>query len=228
MTEPDGFSLHDLVRAWVRGWALSRATETPVAEPYGYRMEVGLPDMPRRHIVVDPALLEQLVPTITERGTWLKLFVPEAEVAPYLSDAWKITAPGFMMSVTLEPQEVVCPPGYEVSLEELSPHATKAWVTKGGEPAAWGQIAHGAVAVADKIETDGNHRRRGLGSVVMRTLQNHAHERGARRAVLGGTVEGRALYTSLGWRTECPLTSAQLIGIESNLWEGRFQRRTEE
>ncbi|MBA2897134.1 GNAT family N-acetyltransferase [Nonomuraea soli] len=215
--------MDELVRTWVHGWALSRDTDTPVAEPYGWRMEVGLPEMPRRHIVTDPVWLEKLVPTVTERGSWLKLFVEEL---PPLPPGWEITAPGFMMSTELSPFEVT---GHEVVVEPLNDATSKVWVIVDGERAAWGQVAvWGADAVVDKVMTEEAHRRKGLGSVVMRSLQNLAYERGARRAVLGGTVEGRALYTSLGWRTECPLTSVQLIGIESNLWEGRFQRGTEE
>ena len=40
----------------------------------------------------------------------------------------------------------------------------------------------------------------------MRTLANAAAEAGASTAVLGASHDGRALYTSLGWRTASPLT----------------------
>jgi GNAT superfamily N-acetyltransferase len=63
-----------------------------------------------------------------------------------------------------------------------------------------------AAVVVDQVETAPEHRRRGLGAPVMRTLQNAALEAGAQRAVLGATAEGRALYTALGWRTAAPLT----------------------
>jgi hypothetical protein len=39
----------------------------------------------------------------------------------------------------------------------------------------------------------------------MRRLANIAVERGATTAVLGASVEGRALYEALGWRVRAPL-----------------------
>ncbi|WP_311137702.1 GNAT family N-acetyltransferase [Streptomyces sp. I6] len=65
----------------------------------------------------------------------------------------------------------------------------------------------GTTAVIDQIETAAEHRRKGLGSLVMRTLQHSAAERGATSGVLGGTPGGRALYESLGWRAIAPLVS---------------------
>lgn len=82
-------------------------------------------------------------------------------------------------------------------------------LTEDGAFAARGQIAvpgPGRPAVVDQVETSPAHRRRGLGSLVMRTLANAAVEVGASAAVLGATIEGRALYESLGWRTDGPLT----------------------
>ncbi|MEK8172579.1 GNAT family N-acetyltransferase [Streptomyces sp. M19] len=58
----------------------------------------------------------------------------------------------------------------------------------------------------DQVETSPAHRRRGLGSTVMGTLTNAAAKSGATTAVLGASTLGRALYTSLGWYTEAPLT----------------------
>ncbi|WP_328750454.1 GNAT family N-acetyltransferase [Streptomyces sp. NBC_00285] len=82
-----------------------------------------------------------------------------------------------------------------------------------GSLAARGQVAPtGATAVFDQIETAPAHRRRGLGSVVMRTLQASAAAEGAETGVLAGTPAGRALYESLGWHVEAPLTSAKFVG----------------
>ena len=77
-----------------------------------------------------------------------------------------------------------------------------------GSWAARGQIAPtGGTAVVDQIETSPDHRRRGLGTLVMHTLTRAALEQGAEVGVLGGTPDGRALYESLGWRTQSPLVS---------------------
>ncbi|MFJ4906032.1 GNAT family N-acetyltransferase [Streptomyces sp. NPDC093249] len=58
----------------------------------------------------------------------------------------------------------------------------------------------------DRIETDPAHRRRGLGSNVMLTLEAAAAQAGAGTGVLAATVDGLALYDSLGWRHRGPLT----------------------
>jgi ribosomal protein S18 acetylase RimI-like enzyme len=75
-----------------------------------------------------------------------------------------------------------------------------------GAVAARGQIAvTGSSAVVDQVETDPAHQRRGLGSLVMRTLANDAVARGASTGVLGASSEGRALYEALGWQVHAPL-----------------------
>lgn len=82
-----------------------------------------------------------------------------------------------------------------------------------GSLAARGQVAPtGATAVFDQVETAPAHRRRGLGGFVMRTLQATAAAEGAETGVLAGTPAGRALYESLGWHVEAPLTSAKFVG----------------
>lgn len=52
----------------------------------------------------------------------------------------------------------------------------------------------------DRIVTVAGQRRRGLGSAVMAVLTDAALDAGRERAVLGTSVDGRALYRSLGWR----------------------------
>ncbi|WP_127356693.1 GNAT family N-acetyltransferase [Actinacidiphila soli] len=77
----------------------------------------------------------------------------------------------------------------------------RAWVD------GWVALPSGSdAAVFDQIETSPAHRRKGLGSLVMRALANAAYDAGATTGVLGATVEGRALQESLGWRTDAPLT----------------------
>ncbi|WP_326577551.1 GNAT family N-acetyltransferase [Streptomyces sp. NBC_00487] len=81
-----------------------------------------------------------------------------------------------------------------------------------GSPAARGQIGPpGATAVVDRAETSPAHRRRGLGTLVMRNLTRAALARGAEAGVPGGTPDGRAPYGSPGWRVDAPLTSAKYL-----------------
>ena len=78
-----------------------------------------------------------------------------------------------------------------------------------GEEAARGKLVlRGRIAIFDQIETEETHRRRGLGSAVMRALGAEAARRGASRGILVATPAGRALYLSLGWETLSDYTSA--------------------
>ncbi|MFK4265956.1 hypothetical protein [Streptomyces milbemycinicus] len=50
------------------------------------------------------------------------------------------------------------------------------------------------------------HRRKGMGILIMCALVNVSADQGTRTAVLGATVEDKALCKSLGWHTQAPLT----------------------
>ena len=87
-----------------------------------------------------------------------------------------------------------------------------------GSWAARGQLAPtGRTAVVDQVETSPAHRRRGLGSFVMRTLAREAVTQGAERGVLAGTPDGRALYEALGWRVEARLTNATFTAPSTSM-----------
>ena len=62
------------------------------------------------------------------------------------------------------------------------------------------------------IETAAQHRRRGLGGLMMTLLAEAAVDLGATRGLLMASTQGRALYTSLGWTTLCPV-------VVGRLWE---------
>ncbi|NBE96799.1 GNAT family N-acetyltransferase, partial [Nonomuraea sp. K271] len=84
-------------------------------------------------------------------------------------------------------------------------------LTNAGEVAARGQFAPtGGTAVVDQVETAARHRRRGLGTVIMRTLASAAASAGARQGILVATAQGRALYETLGWTVHTPMTAAVL------------------
>jgi GNAT superfamily N-acetyltransferase len=110
------------------------------------------------------------------------------------------------------------PPPYELDVQEVgAPSATAtvpvlvlratAWVGEGhegeGDDAATGRAALTAagVAVLDRVETDDEHRRRGLGGAVVHALVAESRRRGATRGLLVASVDGARLYESLGWAT---------------------------
>ncbi|GAA3248995.1 GNAT family N-acetyltransferase [Nonomuraea helvata] len=205
-----------IVRAWVDGWVISRNTPRPVVEPWGLRVDVGLPGHVSRHIVTapTPGILHHLTGTITTPGTWLKLCTAACAVAPLLPERWVVQDPEFMMTVSLTRRTPQVPSGYTLAVTTRAGVTAARLLTAAGEIAARGQFAlAGRTAVVDKVETAGNHRRRGLGTVVMQTLASTAASMGARTGVLVATAEGQALYETLGWTLHTPMTAAVLKSL---------------
>ncbi|GAA4068730.1 GNAT family N-acetyltransferase [Streptomyces hundungensis] len=202
-----------LVRAWIDGWVVSRGTSDPMDRPWGWTIDAGQAHHVSRHVLPDPteADVRALVAATSAPGTWLKLFADDDTVRPWLGAGWELDKPGYLMTVALAAERPEVPAGYTLTSWTRGGVTRVLVRTADGHFAARGQIAPtGRTAVADQIETAGDHQRRGLGSLVMRTLQNTAHEAGARTGILVGTPEGRALYTSLGWTTRSPMASLVL------------------
>ncbi|WP_225821315.1 GNAT family N-acetyltransferase [Streptomyces naphthomycinicus] len=204
----------EAVHAWVRGWTVSRGAAEPVARPWGFTVDVGLPHEVARHVL--PAADEATVRRITEHtaapAVWLKTFVPPRTLAAWLPPGWTLAGgPGFLMSAGTAAGAAppALPEGYRLT------HWTRAGVTRAvvrtadGAFAARAQVAvTGRTAVVDQVGTEPAHQRRGLGRVLMHALTDTAARAGATAAVLGATPEGRGLYESMGWRVLAPLTAA--------------------
>lgn len=200
-----------ITSAWVKGWAVSRGTPAPVAEPWGHRIDVGLPHHVFRHVLPQPdeVSVRTLCQAITVPGAWLKVLAEPDDVAGWTTPGWSVPDdPGFMMFAELRATAALpLPEGYTMETATHDGVFRARVVAADGTLAARGQVAPtGETAVVDRIETYPGHRRRGLGRVVMRTVETAAAEAGATTGVLGATVQGRALYSALGWRYHGPLT----------------------
>ncbi|MFB4272431.1 GNAT family N-acetyltransferase [Nonomuraea sp. GTA35] len=198
----------------MEGWVISRNAPRPVREPWGLRVDVGLPGHVARHIVAAPTpeTLRRLTATLTTPGTWLKLCAPAEAVAPLLTSGWAVQEPEFMMTAPLARHPApMAPDGYHLAVTTRAGVTAARLLTGAGEVAARGQFAvAGATAVVDQVETAAGHRRRGLGTVVMRTIAATAASMGARTGVLVATAQGQALYSTLGWSLHTPVTAAVL------------------
>ncbi|MEE1760079.1 GNAT family N-acetyltransferase [Streptomyces sp. SP18BB07] len=220
-----------IVRAWVDGWVASRGAAPPVVEPWGFTIDMGLAHHVTRHVFsathdeVEEGTVRKVADSVTGAGTWLKVFTDAPTVTSWLGEGWWIDPdPGYLMSLRLEPDEpqqsqepqepqAAVPDGYRLRTWSRGGVTRVMVAAPDGSLAARGQIAPtGATAVVDQIETSPDHRRRGLGTLVMRTLARAALEQGAETGVLAGTPDGRALYESLGWTVRAPLTSAKFTG----------------
>ncbi|GGX39662.1 GNAT family N-acetyltransferase [Streptomyces chryseus] len=203
------------VRAWVEGWVVSRGASDPVPQPWGLTVDVGLPHHATRHVMTDAdeATVRKLAEAYAAPAVALKIFLPPETVAPWLGPEWVSDGPGWLMTTPLRPWPGAAAPG-----DGPEGYTVKSWQRGGvtrllvtapdGGFAARGQVAPtGRTAVVDQVETAPAHRRKGLGALVMRTLQNAAYEQGASVGILGATTEGRGLYESLNWQVHAPLVS---------------------
>ncbi|MFJ9947655.1 GNAT family N-acetyltransferase [Kitasatospora sp. NPDC091207] len=211
----------NVVRSWVDGWVVSRSAAPPVVEPWGYTVDVGITGQVTRHVLdatgdaVREADVRKVAGAVRAPGVWLKVFAEPAVVAPWLGPHWWVDdEPAFLMTVPLAPAHgLTAPAGYRLRTWSRGGVVRALVTAEDGALAARGQIAAtGATAVADQIETAAEHRRKGLGSLVVRTLAGAAYDQGAQTGVLAGTPDGHALYTTLGWRVLAPLTSAKYVG----------------
>ncbi|MFJ5546338.1 GNAT family N-acetyltransferase [Streptomyces sp. NPDC093225] len=198
------------VKQWIDGWTVSRGAADPVEEPWGWTVAVGLSKEVARHVVPVPVEADvRRLAAGAPPGTWLKLFAPAERVRPWAGDEWETGIAGFLMTQPLTAAPVARPPaGYTVTRWSRGGVLKVLVRAEDGRLAARGQAGlAGRTAVADQIETAPDQRRKGLGSLVMRTLQNAAWEAGARDGVLVGTPDGKALYEALGWTLRSPMTS---------------------
>ncbi|MGX1881234.1 GNAT family N-acetyltransferase [Streptomyces sp. NPDC055287] len=182
----------------------------------------------------DEETVRKLAEVYAAPAVSLKVFLEPETVAPWLGPEWKSDGPGWLMTTRLGRRSgrgsewpPDCGSGWgsgrvsgRVS-DWVAPgapegYSLKSWRRGGvtrllvlapdGGFAARGQVSPtGRTAVVDQVETAPAHRRRGLGALVMRTLQEAAYEQGASVGVLGATTEGRGLYESLGWQVYAPL-----------------------
>jgi GNAT superfamily N-acetyltransferase len=156
-------------------------------------------------------VFRSLAEAIDERCLFLKVCAPPERVAPLLPPRWQLGAPTFFMTIPGAAMEsaVSAPAGYRLAFQREKWGLLAEATDDQGRLAAHGRLViEQGWAVFDRIETDEAHRRRGLGSAVMRGLQAQALEAGARGGLLVATAEGERLYASLGWTSLSDYTSA--------------------
>jgi GNAT superfamily N-acetyltransferase len=215
---PDGMGVDpEILAAWTHAWAISRGKPPPVPVHDGFYLEDGRPQQKARYVFpgVRETVVDALTRAIDEPGIHLKFCAPRAAVAPLLPGNWRIADPGFMMTVDADAlaSPGAMPRGYASSVVEQGGVVALAVSSDTGAPAARGRLVlRGALAIFDQVETEEEHRRRGLGTAVMRELGRQAALRGAERGILVATPAGRALYLSLGWQVLSDYTSTCIPG----------------
>jgi GNAT superfamily N-acetyltransferase len=208
-------ALPDLLEAWTLGWTRTRGTSPPVARDGGQYVEVGLPEHRARYVFAAASEdFRRVARDIAEPWIMLKVGAPDAEAVDGLPSRWALQAPGFLMDMPIATSLSPSPPeGYRLAILREGLMTVARIISASGETAASGRAALAdQVVVFDQIVTHEDHRRRGLGRVVMGALQDACRRDGGARGVLVATPDGRALYESLGWTTRAPIATLMIPG----------------
>jgi GNAT superfamily N-acetyltransferase len=212
-SRPHG-DLAGLMSAWVRGWVISRAAPAPAAVPGGWRVDVGLHAHRVRYVLHDPD--EQTLTWLGRHqngpGTWIKIAGDPTRLRAALPPEWKHADTGYLMTTTYQSASDTTPPSpYTARLQTSGDVVTAVILDPERQVAASGKLTTADMfGIVDQVETTPAHRRRGLGSVVMRMLASHAVRLGADTGVLVATDDGHRLYRALGWTVRTPIAAAYI------------------
>ncbi|WP_433222940.1 GNAT family N-acetyltransferase [Dactylosporangium sp. CS-047395] len=215
--------LRALIAGWEQGWAASR--DLPAAEHAGGGLRVDSRQLGRdtEYFALDddPAVLSGLASRVlAEPGaTWLTVPTTDPDRA-----AAALTSAGLVLLRTSEQMMTIdlrthprpaVPPTYRLVLESADARVSVAVFGSGD---AWAARGHaglaGRIAVADRILTGPDHRRRGLAAAVMGELAAAAVERGADQGILVASEEGQRVYGMLGWTPAAQVLIAARPGTQ--------------
>ncbi|MEV4629017.1 GNAT family N-acetyltransferase [Micromonospora sp. NPDC049523] len=203
--------LPDLVRRWQAGWRLARGLAAAELTEDLLQVRFGLPHRHLEFVALRadeaPGPLARLAERVAEATevNWLTVPTNEPERATEILRAAGLEVPAepeWLMSVDLtrHPRPAPAPPYRREVRVDGAVIAVTITDGSGAEMAARGWAAFtGTDAVADRIETSAEHRRRGLGSAMMGSLTEAAMTQGATTGLLVASVDGQRLYSSLGW-----------------------------
>lgn len=201
MTPPE---LREHVERWMRGWSTARTL--PLEElDGGWRVEMDHPARDAEIVTVDP-----------DEGTLRRLSaLAAAETRCWLTVVGTLPEIGVDERLTLlEGQEALMILDVLVSGESDSARIkagerrARATIEIEGAVAASGIGAlFGDTLVYDQILTAPEFRRRGFGRRIMSALTDWGVESGCRTGILAATVEGQALYRTIGWRALAPMST---------------------
>jgi len=172
-----------------------------------------LPEQKARYVLpaLDPECLRRLAESIHEPAIFLKICASTEQVLPLLPEHWRVAPRSYFMTASADAMETgkSVPEGYRLSVQKEEWGHLATVTDEEGALAAHGRmVLEQGWAIFDRIETNESHRRRRLGSTVMRALQAQALRDGAQGGLLAATVAGERLYASLGWTVLSDYTSA--------------------
>ncbi|GAA1111494.1 GNAT family N-acetyltransferase [Nesterenkonia jeotgali] len=197
----------DLVRHWVTGWARTHDYDVQHEGNVHSALRSGDSDE-WEYVLYSPqdTDLRKIASAVSKDSARLLTVIAEPG-APSLSQnpvdgLQLISDEEKLMVVDMETQDVedpITPEGYTTSREDHEGW-TRLTVHDGDKIAARGRVATvGHYAILDRIYTNHDYRRQGLGTFVTRALIAIAHEHDVEEGLLVATADGQELYEFLGW-----------------------------
>lgn len=201
-----------LLFGWLAARSLARGLPAPVADRGGFRVDTGGEVEICRWVFTQPGSgLSALGNALDAPGYFLKLCGSGEDLLAALPPRWRLQEPGYCMQGPATPlPPASLPPGYALQLDRDAGGSRVVILAPDGALAASGTAAEAAdVFVYDRIITEPDHRRKGLGRAVMAALRE-ARADSAATELLVATDDGRALYASLGWTVLSPFVTAEI------------------
>ncbi len=201
-----------MLHAWLAARSIARDLPAPVPEHGGFRVDTNSAEEIRRWVFPQVgAGLVELGRTIDEPLHLLKLCGPGEALLAALPDGWQLHPQTYFMTATTGWPERSLPAGYGVETSRRDAVIEIRVTSASGDLAASGYAAETPQAfIYDRIITAPDHRRKGLGHVVMAAL-SRARGNPDIPQLLVATDDGRALYSALGWRTLSPYSTASIM-----------------
>jgi ribosomal protein S18 acetylase RimI-like enzyme len=212
----------ELVRRWQAGWSLSRGWTTVEDDDGILIIRAGDQGRPMEYVVLDSDDRPERVVRAAElarsagRGpeaVYLTLATSDREARVHQLEDLGLEVDrelDWLMTIQLWEQPALKLHERYTLMSELDSDVIITRATLHGAVVSSGRMAViGEDAVADRLETDPAHRRRGLGSAVMAAMVEAAMARGARRGILIASADGLRLYRRLGWKVVADIVIAR-------------------
>ncbi|HYH15637.1 MAG TPA: GNAT family N-acetyltransferase [Flavisolibacter sp.] len=204
-----------IVETWIKGWSLAREVPPPVKEGDGFRVDVGWPQQRVRYVFPKvSSTFQHLAETIQEPWHFLKVCTPPEVIHSLLPPQWMIQPTGYMMTCSgpMSTTKTCLLEGYTLTLEtDVVVPIAKIYAADGAVAAMGRVVFVNDFAIYDRIETHPDHRRRGLGSVLMKALEAFSADHGRKKGLLVATAQGKALYETMGWQLHTLYTTAVIL-----------------
>jgi GNAT superfamily N-acetyltransferase len=201
-----------IVEAWLRARSHSRGLPQPVADHGGLRVDTASVEETARYVFAAPVEgISRLGEKITEPRIFIKLCGPADLLRSLLPAHWTVRPVTVMMTGPEEQRQTPpLPQGFSLDVTTADDRTQVRILAEDGRLAARGHAAEReGVFAYDRIMTEPDFRRIGLGTVVMTAL-GAARRSSSSLRILAATDAGRALYQTLGWRVYSLYSTASI------------------